>query len=153
MDEKQFETLLKVATGNEINHTISYRHNRKPFYQFPGNGYGHGPTSGFVTGHTVDIRRFDNNRNYISISHDGVRSCGSVGIGLGVDRNQLDVCMWGVPLDAEIESAVFGAGEIKLDEGIIEHTRLGMFDRRVVVPILEGTLSLHLSQDEFSPTR
>lgn len=154
MTERSRPALIRVSSGDEGNHHISYIQRRRPHWEDPGNGYRYGPPAGsFYGGHTLFVEQWsDDTRNGLRIVHNGLGSIGSAGLILGSERNQVDVCMWGVSNGAPIESDLFDVNKLHIDEGEIIHKSEGIFDRRVVVPIYAGTLSIHLAIKEWDPT-
>lgn len=125
---------------------------RDPYWENLGNGYLYGPTSnsfGIRTLSVVDSTREDTRHKSLCIVYTDIRGCGSRGISLGEERNQLDVCLYGVSADSRVYSEVYGFDQAQADAGEIQHDNGVVFDRRVVVPIHAGTLSLHLTAKSY----
>lgn len=140
--------LLRVGTGNNTEQHVSYSQVRQPRLYYPGNGYGYGEISGSFWASDIEVRVLDQG---LSLGFSGDKMGGSCGIVLGPQRNQVDICMWGVQSDTAVESDVLEASQIQDETGLFEHRRTGEFDRRIIVPILAGTLSLHLATQEWQP--
>lgn len=144
--------LLRVDMGGEESRRISYSQKRLPYFNAPGNGYRYGPSAGSTNGpvRTLFIEQIDDTG--LVIVHHARESAGSSGLILGAAGNQVDVCAWGVPEDALIDSDVLDTADLQVEVGDIAHKWQGTFDRRVVVPIRAGTLSLHLATKNWEPT-
>ncbi len=150
MTESSHSALVRVNSGDREYHHIFYSQRRHPYWRSSGNGYRYGPTTGSFGGHTLIVEQWETGHG-LTIMHHGVRSAGSSDLSLGNEKNQVDVCMWGLPDDAFIESDLFDIDDLQIAEGEIQHRSEGTFDRRIIVPIHAGTLSVHLAVKEWEP--
>lgn len=151
MTERAQPSLLRVSGPRTADHHVSYTHERSPMYIYPGNGYGYGPHAGGFLAHTVAIK--SNGSESLSMHHEGRGVYGISGLHLGSESNKIDVFMWGVPNNYPVTSDTLSDSELHTEEGKISGGREGVFDRRIVVPIFAGALSLYLASAEWTPTQ
>jgi hypothetical protein len=152
MSERVNQSLIRVSGGDMRNHRVSYSQRRLPYWHMPSSGFRHGPTAGSFEVHTLAIEEVRSSAHSgLSIVHSSLRCSAAVNLVLGSHRNQVDICMWGIPNEIPIELGASDGDEIDIDQGEILHKTQGAFDRRIVLPIHAGTLSVHLAAREWEP--
>jgi hypothetical protein len=146
--------LIRVSNRGSGDQAMCFMQERKPFWSPPvqGSGYRYGHADGpqYMFGDNLQVESLTDGHNAgLRINHGGARSAGSDGLALGVDKNIVDVCMWGVPDDAPVESDVFDIRQLQVPaDDVVVGKDTVRFERNFDVPILAGRLSIHLASEQ-----
>lgn len=142
--ESEYELLCRIELlkGGEGSGWLT--HKRSPYWSEASNlGYRSGPMSGSMRGDNFEFLQNEEKR-LLGASCSGSGYASTMNLGLGAIRNQVDVRLYDVSPFAKVE-----ASDIDYVEGEIQHKNGHVFDRRAVIPILGGTLSIHMTGQTY----